>query len=397
MALAVKSTDVPRGVKRKASYEDVIPSWAPASPSLEDCGKSFLTATRLRRHFAAHEGREKFKCTVVDCGETFRKHSTLQVHITKVHEGKKPFICAFLDDDGKRCNAGFDTASKLKDHEGRLHEIKRYVCSICSDNEGQAAVEKDISITFSTFSALQEHLAQVHPPTCSECGLKNRTQAELKRHIELFHSGLDLDQRRKYICPKLDCGRGFTTKGNLNQHIKSFHGEKQFICEATTSTDLKGLEAWDGNNACGGHFTSKRRLVEHIRNIHCGLRTKPAGKPRNEKRARKKASAIDQLTASSTMNDVYAHPSLQGYVEHVSYEDLVAERALDACMTAANDIPKDDEGFWLGGINNEGMTDSSTQWLQDETNMRQLIDDEFGVEGMDAEDTPGLTVDPKLI
>ena len=33
----------------------------------------------------------------------------MQRHIKKIHEGEKPNVCAFLNEDGMMCGMGFDT------------------------------------------------------------------------------------------------------------------------------------------------------------------------------------------------------------------------------------------------------------------------------------------------
>ena len=318
--------------------------------------------------------------------------------MTKVHEGKKPFVCAFLKDDGKKCSAGFDTASKLKDHEGRLHEIKRYTCSVCSvegASDGDQIAELRSTSSFSTYSALQDHIAAEHPPTCTECGLKCSSQATLKSHIDVRHGGLDIDARRTHVCSESDCGASFTKKGNLNVHIQTVHGEKRFVCGRVASKDLKGVEAWDGMDGCEAPFASKARLIDHIRKAHLGLEGKPTGKPKKPKRARRNdISALTRLTGSgyaeesgrsitclisdcayrflreydlevhlqsyhglvnleiqalrteaNSLEDLYKMPSLGGYSSYTGFKDIAAEEALDRHFEPQDE---DNNEFWLG-------------------------------------------------
>lgn len=234
-----------------------------------------MTGTRLKRHAAVHEGQDRFRCDVVGCGKSFRKHGTLHRHVTVVHEGKSPFICQAQDEDGGNCGAGFDTAVKLKSHEARLHGSKRFWCTVCSPNGPEMAEVPDgkeiEGVAFSTYADLQAHIGIKHPPTCLECGRQCASQRELKIHIEVKHDSQGIDERRTHICPKPGCGRGFTKKNNLTVHIQTIHGEKRFVCGAVDPRNLKKVADWDGAGACGTSFTSKSNLEEHIRIAHLGL------------------------------------------------------------------------------------------------------------------------------
>lgn len=265
----------------------------------EGCGKSFITATRLRRHYAAHEGREKFRCTITGCGQSFRKHGTLQKHITTLHEGRDPFECIELNEDGQECGAGFDTEGKLKSHVGRVHGTKTYVCTICSfqnDNNHAHTVLDGLDTVFSSHATLQAHLASEHPPTCTECGLECTSQSALKSHIEVIHGDLSIDERRTHICPEPDCGRGFTKKGNLNAHIQISHNGKRFICGAVDPKNLNHVGDWDGSDACGEVSTSKRNLERHIRAVHLGLESSGTAKEKGKRDTAKESSHNNQVS-----------------------------------------------------------------------------------------------------
>jgi len=252
----------------------------------EGCGKTFITATRLRRHHAAHEGREKFRCTVAGCGQTFRKHGTLQRHIITIHEGRDPFKCAELNDDGQKCGAGFDTEGKLKSHIGKVHRTKMFVCTICSleNDAGDAGrVEDELEMIFPSHGALQAHMTSEHPPTCTECGLKCTSQSALKSHTEVIHGDLSIDGRRTHVCPEPYCGRGFTKKGNLNAHIQISHAGKRFICGVVDPSTLNNVNGWDGSDACGEPSTSKRNLERHIRGVHLGLESSAKAKRKGKR------------------------------------------------------------------------------------------------------------------
>ncbi|KAI9817876.1 MAG: Strongly-conserved Zn-finger binding protein (TFIIIA) [Pycnora praestabilis] len=245
----------------------------------EGCGKCFLTATRLKRHQAAHEGREKYRCSAYPpCNETFRKHSTLQKHITLVHLNEKPFPCTQTDaETGLQCAQGFDTAGRLRAHEGRIHGGIRFWCTECNQDSpntgGVEEIHHDQGVGFPTYALLQDHLHTTHPPICSLCARTCTSQRELKHHIEIHHAGQEADERKKHLCPHPGCDRSFTKKFNLTIHNRTVHeGEKRFVCgEVNLSTSKVPLGTWYGQDACGRGFASKATLEEHVRTQHLGL------------------------------------------------------------------------------------------------------------------------------
>ncbi|WEW58265.1 hypothetical protein PRK78_003733 [Emydomyces testavorans] len=246
----------------------------------EGCGKTFVTGSRLRRHLAAHEGRDKYRCVEYPpCNETFRKHSTLQKHVVMVHLKQKPFPCPHIDPaTGNKCQQGFDTAGRLRAHEGRIHGGARFTCTECLnalDNDGSSTVHAEA--TFSTYALLQAHLRTAHPPTCPDCAFTCSSSRELRRHLEITHGNVSLEERRTQPCHYPGCGRSFTKKGNLNVHIRTVHeGEKRFICGETDLSTSKKLEGWTGQDSCGKRYASKLALEEHVRTAHLGFKSTKA-------------------------------------------------------------------------------------------------------------------------
>ncbi|KAI9804874.1 MAG: hypothetical protein M1825_001243 [Sarcosagium campestre] len=247
--------------------------------TFEDCGKRFLTATRLRRHEAAHQGRDKYRCRDhPPCNETFRKHSTLQRHVTSVHLNQKPFPCTHIDPSTmKQCVQAFDTAGRLRSHEGRVHGGLRFWCIECLPNTTTSSTTNDINpdndvegvasgVGFSTYSLLQDHLRDAHPPTCAECSLSCSSQRELRGHIELAHSNVELPSRQTHACDEPGCGRAFTKPFNLTVHKRSVHeNQKPFVCNETIITSTSDTTA---SSNCGRAFKTKASLQSHIRTAH---------------------------------------------------------------------------------------------------------------------------------
>lgn len=282
------------------------------------CDKSFVTGSRLRRHLAAHDGRDKYRCTEYPpCDETFRKHSTLQKHITTVHLNKKPFPCPYLDSaTGQKCHMAFDTAGHLRAHESRVHTEKRFSCAECTQHlqkqdPGMEDTESsaDQSFIFPTYALLQEHVRTVHPPKCPNCSITCSTSRELRRHLEVAHGDVTLDERKVFPCTEPGCDRSFTKRGNLTVHIRTVHeGEKRFACGETDLFASKKVIGWDGHG-CGKRYGSKLALEEHVRTAHLGFQ--------NAKAERRQRLGLDHKTSKGTKNQMSTLAALtgQGYVE----------------------------------------------------------------------------------
>ncbi|KAJ5893332.1 hypothetical protein N7495_005023 [Penicillium taxi] len=277
------------------------------------CGKSFVTGSRLRRHLAAHDGRDKFTCP--DCEETFRKHSTLQKHITKIHLHQKPFPCPHIDlTSGQQCQMAFETAGHLRSHQSRIHTEKRFSCAECTQDQQEQGSSMDTSennessVVFPTYALLQSHIRNVHPPQCPHCPIVCSTSRELRRHLDVAHGDVTLQERKVFACTVPECDRSFTKKGNLSVHIRTVHeGEKRFGCGETDLSSSSKVPGWDGIG-CGKRYGSKLALEEHIRTAHLGLPNAKAERRQRLGIGKKSAGKIKQI---STLAALTGH----GYAE----------------------------------------------------------------------------------
>ncbi|KAI9372797.1 hypothetical protein BJX61DRAFT_533686 [Aspergillus egyptiacus] len=255
------------------------------------CGKSFVTGSRLRRHLAAHDGRDKYRCTgYPPCNETFRKHSTLQKHVLSVHLKQKPFQCSHNDPEtGEKCTMAFETAGHLRAHESRIHTEKRFSCAECSQRvEQESQPSMAPPITFPTYSLLQAHIRTAHPPQCPNCSVTCSTGRELRRHLEVAHGNVSLEDRKIFPCTVPGCDRSFTKKGNLAVHIRTVHeGEKRFVCGEADLSTSKRVTGWSGDG-CGKRYGSKLALEEHIRTAHLGFQNSKAERRQRLGLARKR-------------------------------------------------------------------------------------------------------------
>jgi len=270
------------------------------------CDKAFATGQRMRNHRKTHDDKEQCKCT--KCGQYFRKQETLQRHIVAVHMQDKPYICDHMNEGtGVVCGRKFKQSQQMIGHQNREHSGIRFWCTLCSTDamhvdpvmtpEGPPAGQ----VGFRTHGEYQQHVKEVHPPTCEECGHVCQTTHQLKAHIEIQHESID--KRRNFPCTYPDCGKAFTKKGNLNVHVRAVHDKKkEFVCGQVELKVSKTFPGWDGHGACGRHFGSKKGLENHIITQHLLLPGITGDGNAKAKAKRIQDDQDDQSPATNTPN-----------------------------------------------------------------------------------------------
>ena len=195
------------------------------------CGKAFLTGTRLRRHAAVHEGANRFRCQGYEgCEQTFRKHQTLQRHLRTVHLGEKAYICG---NDG--CKETFDSPNAMKRHVVREHGELRFWCDECGQGETEEGHGQG-RVGFTTLALLQAHRREMHI-SCPFCDAKCAGQWLLEKHIDDFHTGKTVEDRKTFACTWEGCPKKFVKIGNLNTHIRTAHEGQRFVCGQVDTFD----------------------------------------------------------------------------------------------------------------------------------------------------------------
>lgn len=171
------------------------------------CGKRFRSGQHLARHQAGvhdvgsltagvglqnGQAVKSYRCTETGCHEAFAKRKQLRQHIWDLHTDwslssdvdtrlqTHPFLCP---EPG--CGKRFPTNSKRRAHH-RTHAEDRYMCTLPHLGEPTEGPLK-----FSTWSALQAHMRETHPPTCpyESCNGKvfknnDNLKAHIRRHEE---------------------------------------------------------------------------------------------------------------------------------------------------------------------------------------------------------------------
>ncbi|KAK4166659.1 hypothetical protein QBC43DRAFT_14264 [Cladorrhinum sp. PSN259] len=255
----------------------------------EGCGKAFVTTTRLRRHGKVHKGAEKYRCKGYDdCILSFRKHQTLQRHIRVAHLGLKPFVCTT---DGCTSPDGFDSAGALRRHVERDHGTIRFWCDECEDEDGNKA-------GFTTLLLLKSHAKEhIRCAFCPEIGTF-RGQAAYEHHMDIYHSGTTVEERKTVACEWEGCQRKFTRVSNMRTHYRTAHEGRRFVCGQFDTYTTADISDWNWQEeGCGDEFISRMKLEEHVRYVHLGRKRPERLYPATSRAAGQ--SEVDKLTAGS--------------------------------------------------------------------------------------------------
>ncbi|KAL5715920.1 hypothetical protein ACHQM5_017678 [Ranunculus cassubicifolius] len=212
----------------------------PFACPVDDCQASYRRNDHLTRHMLLHEGK-LFPCSVEGCGRKFAYHANMKRHVLEIHEEED--VPAGSDREKKHvcpevgCGKAFDYPSRLQKHvetHVKLDSVEAFCC------------EPGCMKPFSNADCLKAHLQSCHRyVTCEVCGTQ-QLKKNIKRHMRI-HEGVFTLNRIK--CTFKGCLHTFSTKSNLNQHIKAVHLEQRpFVCRVA---------------GCGKRFTFK-----HVRDNH---------------------------------------------------------------------------------------------------------------------------------
>lgn len=234
------------------------------------------------------------QCEIDGCTKNFTKRKHLRTHILSAHSSigqsfsdldreeaeriaRLPFACTH-----HHCQKRFATNSKRNAHV-RSHEDKtKYMCAL-QHGEG-----KDSVLYFASWSELQSHQRQSHPPTCTwpNCGRTFANTQNLKHHMqrhkekdsegnmrraeasESEEEGLVEEEQKRtkkvlYSCDWISqegqstkCDKVFRSKYSRNVHIKNNHlGLREYVCSHCN---------------CNKRYGNKRSLNRHL--LKCGHR-----------------------------------------------------------------------------------------------------------------------------
>ncbi|XP_064292981.1 zinc finger protein 808-like [Plodia interpunctella] len=225
------------------------------------CGETYLSKRYMHTH-VRHAHDKAYACK--ECGEQFSNAKEVIIHRKKHRE----FIC---DHCGKK------TSNK---HLIEKHIIMRHLPHKC----------ETCNVTFKSNHTKQNHIREQHVKTrteeafCVECNMQFDNVLIYKRHLK---SSVKHNPKSnvKYPCP--ECNKLFNKKMNMKYHYSYFHTDRtNFYCEMCAKYFLNNYQLRRHKSVfhdkikpvknkfcphCGRGFSERRVLNNHIR-THTGER-----------------------------------------------------------------------------------------------------------------------------
>jgi general transcription factor IIIA len=375
------------------------------------CNQTFRKHQTLQRHIRSeHLELAPFQCTYVNpitleaCSAGFDGGGGLRRHEDRVH-GILRFFCpeciipGSLNPEGSAMHLGFTTDAQLEAHVRKQHAN----CPFCERRcASQRELEKHIDSQHSGTTLEQRKHILCTYPGCNRAFTK---KSNLTVHNRTVHNG------ERYICGTFDvstvsdlsswnnedsCGKSFVSKANLEDHIRTAHlglsslinskrKKATFISDdenqdsslkrkkgntifeqLSAFDDLTGA-AYDGDDRrtlpctiprCRHKFMRQYDLQMHLRAKH----HLPASKTNTDEPTIHQA--ISELEKDpqypSGLGDGNAALENGGIYNQTSLAWELQEQAME------------DGTFWIGSDAANGPLHD--QWMQDELEMRRLID-----------------------
>lgn len=163
------------------------------------CERTFASKEGLEVHIdaehakAAMNDRKSVACTWPGCDKTFVKKSNLNVHVRSVHEGLR-YVCGEVDLSGTDglgtwknehgCERGFVTKANLEDHVRHVH------MGIPRPRAKQAAAKAEAKASadmLGIVSGRTERTRHTVPCTMAGCTFKFTSQGDLQAHVRSYH------------------------------------------------------------------------------------------------------------------------------------------------------------------------------------------------------------------
>ncbi|TVU18373.1 hypothetical protein EJB05_34464, partial [Eragrostis curvula] len=175
--------------------------------SYENCGKTFVDVSALRKHAHVH-GERQYICQEPNCGKKFVDSSKLKRHYL-THTGQKDFICPHPD-CGKAFSLDFNLRSHLK-----THALENYhICPF-------PACGKKFTSDFKLKAHVKAHEKTGTPVAVQHTPPPEKPQITMKSSTPAPASYAD----RPFVCPYEGCDKAYIHSYKLNLHLKTMHPE----------------------------------------------------------------------------------------------------------------------------------------------------------------------------
>ena len=170
------------------------------------CGRTYLTATRLRAHKKTH-GEKIYQCEF--CAHKFVMSKDLKKHM-RVHTGEKPFSCDF-------CDERFHFSQDVKRHLKRFHLDKApFNCPVCVKNNAFFKQEE-----------FDMHM-KIHGDSDYRCEIcmQNFPSYTTFRNHQVMHSS-----KNPFTCRYDNCSQEFRCANDRYVHERKVHDTNLMYCQ----------------------------------------------------------------------------------------------------------------------------------------------------------------------
>lgn len=218
------------------------------------CDKTFYSAENLRKHVLSHSEKEIFSCP--QCTKEFKSHSSLMRHI-KAKDHIYPSAKEYPEYKeitaphamNVQCDICHRIVGRLDHHKKTYHskESRTFSCERCeftTDRKDTLTKHERLKhkAVNRAFQNLDKNLDPNNPKwTCFDCKKTFTSMIEIEDHM-LLKSCEDTNSCKV-------CGKKFTVRHNLLQHVRDVHENRQtFTC-----------------SHCDKSYSQKSSLTKHLK------------------------------------------------------------------------------------------------------------------------------------